>query len=181
MKKQSIAIIGVIAFVLAVAVGYALFSDTLTITGTAKAEGKFDYDFSVGEITEVGTVKGENAEKTVVAELSEDNDKLTITIDKLAYPGASVTIPVTVTNMGTITGKLVNITESGIPTNNDMIEVEYTGPAASDTPLAAGKSHDMSITVTWPEDYDFAEGATSSTVSSQVEFSVVLDYEQVNQ
>ena len=28
MKKQSIAIIGVIAFVLAVAVGYALFSET---------------------------------------------------------------------------------------------------------------------------------------------------------
>ncbi len=32
MKKQSIAIIGVIAFVLAVVVGYALFSDNLTVS-----------------------------------------------------------------------------------------------------------------------------------------------------
>ena len=55
MKKQSIAIIGVIAFVLAVAVGYALFSETLTVTGTATATGDFDVEFTkVGTITKVG-------------------------------------------------------------------------------------------------------------------------------
>ena len=37
MKKQNIAIIGVVALVLAIAVGYALFSETITINGTATA------------------------------------------------------------------------------------------------------------------------------------------------
>ena len=42
MKKQSIAIIAVVALVLGVAVGYALFSETITINGTATAKGDFD-------------------------------------------------------------------------------------------------------------------------------------------
>ena len=42
MKKQNIAIIAVVALVLAVAVGYALFSQTINITGTATAQGSFD-------------------------------------------------------------------------------------------------------------------------------------------
>ena len=35
MKKNSMAIIGVVAFVLAVAVGYALFSETINVNGSA--------------------------------------------------------------------------------------------------------------------------------------------------
>lgn len=52
MKKQNIAVIGVFAFILAVAVGYALFSEKLTISGTAGASGNFDVEFtSVGQPT----------------------------------------------------------------------------------------------------------------------------------
>ena len=50
MKKQNIIVVGIIAFILTVAVGYALFSETLTISGTATAEGTFDVEF-----TSVGT------------------------------------------------------------------------------------------------------------------------------
>ena len=45
MKNKNMIIIGVIAILLTVAVGYALFSDTLTINGTATAQG--DFSFSV--------------------------------------------------------------------------------------------------------------------------------------
>ena len=45
MKKQNIIVVGIIAFILTVAVGYALFSETLTISGTATAEGTFDVEF----------------------------------------------------------------------------------------------------------------------------------------
>ena len=48
MKKKNMIIIGVIALILAVSVGYALFSDTLTINGTATAQG--DFSFSVTKI-----------------------------------------------------------------------------------------------------------------------------------
>ena len=42
MKKQNIIVVGIIAFILTVAVGYALFSETLTISGTATAEAILD-------------------------------------------------------------------------------------------------------------------------------------------
>ena len=56
MNKKKGIIIGVVLFVLAVAVGYALFSDTLTINGTATAKGEFDMEISSAQITsEVGS------------------------------------------------------------------------------------------------------------------------------
>ena len=42
MKKKNMIIIGVIALILAVSVGYALFSNTLTINGSATAKGDFN-------------------------------------------------------------------------------------------------------------------------------------------
>lgn len=178
MKKQSIAIIGVIAFVLAVAVGYALFSDQLTITGTAKAEGNFDYDFVVDEDAIEATGVSENG-VTAVAEVDEDKDVLTITVDKLLYPGATVKIPVKVENTGSIAGKLETIAQSGIPTDS-VIKVEYTGPGASELTLAPGASHDMTITVTWPEDFANGEEDTENVTefSESISFSVGLTYQQ---
>ena len=41
MKKKNMIIIGVISLILVVAVGYAIFSDTLTINGSATAKGDF--------------------------------------------------------------------------------------------------------------------------------------------
>ena len=46
MKKKNMIIIGVIALILAVSVGYALFSDTLTINGTATAKGDFNLSYA---------------------------------------------------------------------------------------------------------------------------------------
>lgn len=101
MKKQSIAIIGVIAFVLAVAVGYALFSEKLTIDGTATAKGDFDVEFtSVGTPTCSGF--SGSCEAATLGTISDDKNTLTITVNKLQYPGAYVEIPVTVTNKGSI-------------------------------------------------------------------------------
>ena len=104
MKKQSIAIIGVIAFVLAVAVGYALFSETLTVTGTATATGDFDVEFTkVGTITKVGYTGAGDSE---IAAISTDKNTLTVTVNKLDYPGAYVEIPVTITNKGSVSAEV---------------------------------------------------------------------------
>ena len=59
MKNKNMIIIGVIAILLTVAVGYALFSDTLTINGTATAQG--DFSFSV------------TTQKGVMEEINTDN------------------------------------------------------------------------------------------------------------
>lgn len=168
MKKQSIAIIGVIAFVLAVVVGYALFSDNLTVSGSATATGDFDVEFtSVGEITKVGYTA---VDATEIAKISEDKNTLTVTVNKLDYPGAYVTIPVTITNKGSVSTKLKNINETGLTQDNRAIKVTYTGVAASDTPIATNGTQEMNIKVEWDK--------TVNTGSSDVTFQIQLEYEQ---
>ena len=168
MKKQSIAIIGVIAFVLAVAVGYALFSETLTVTGTATATGNFDVEFTkVGTITKVGYTGAGDSE---IAVISPDKNTLTVTVNKLDYPGAYVEIPVTITNKGSVSAKLKNINETGLTAVSRAIKVTYTGVAASDTPIDTNGTQEMNIKVEWDK--------TVNTSSSDVTFQIQLEYEQ---
>lgn len=187
MKKQNIAIIGVVAFILAVAVGYALFSDTLTINGTATAKGDFDVEFTeVGEITKVGYTeiddKNGNGTEANIAVISEDKNTLTITVNKLDYPGAYVEIPVTITNKGSIPAKLKNIKETNITggdtvTDNtgsisiDSLDITYTGVAASDATINTNETQSMVIKVKWNEDKE--------TSVEKAQFKVELEYEQV--
>lgn len=168
MKKQNIAIIGVVAFVLAVAVGYALFSETITINGTATAKGDFDVEFTtVGEITKVGYTKVGEQE---IAVISGDKNTLTVTVNKLDYPGAYVEIPVTITNKGSISAKLKQIKESGLTADSRSLKVSYSGIAASDTPIAQNETQSMTIRVEWDKDIN--------TVAEDVTFKIELDYEQ---
>lgn len=169
MKKQNIAIIGVIAFVLAIAVGYALFSETITVTGTATAKGSFDVEF-----TEVGTPTcsgfSEECTKANLAVISEDKNTLTVTVNKLQYPGAYVEIPVTVTNVGTIPAILTGITESGIGSTTSPVKVTYSGIAASDAEIAQGTPATFTVRVEWNQDIN--------TTAEEVEFSIGLNYKQ---
>ena len=43
-KKRNYVIVVLVVLLLALAVGYAAFSDTLTISGTANAKGTFDME-----------------------------------------------------------------------------------------------------------------------------------------
>ena len=171
MKKQNIAIIGVIAFVLAIAVGYALFSETITVTGTATAKGSFDVEF-----TEVGTPTcsgfSEECTKANLAVISDDKNTLTVTVDKLQYPGAYVEIPVTVTNVGTIPAILTGITETGTVNKGvtGPIKVSYTGIAASDAEIAQGTAATMVIKVEWDKE--------NNNTADKFEFSIGLNYTQ---
>lgn len=187
MKKQNIAIIGVVAFILAVAVGYALFSDTLTINGTATAKGDFDVEFtSIGEIKKVGYTEttDDNGDGTAanIAKISDDKNTLTITVNKLDYPGAYVEIPVTITNKGSIPAKLKSIKETNVTGGNtvtndtgsisiDSLDITYTGVAASDATINTNETQSMVIKVKWNEDKE--------TSVEKAQFKIELEYEQV--
>ena len=171
MKKQNIAIIGVIAFVLAVAVGYALFSQTLTINGTATANGSFDVQFTkVGTPTSVGYTKSTD---TDLASISNDGKTLTITVNKLDYPGAYVEIPVTIENKGSIPAKLKEIVQTGLKDETGPIKVSYSGVAASEDPINKNDTQSMKIRVEW------LSGVNSSTADEGVQIKIELKYEQV--
>ena len=170
MKKQNIIIIGVVAFVLAVAVGYAIFSETLTISGTATAEGNFDVQFtSVGTPTCVGF--SQTCDADTLTEITEDKNTLNITVNKLQYPGAYVEIPVTVTNVGTIPAILTNIEETGL-TTDPSIKVTYEGlQELKNQQISQGATQDFKIKVTWDQ--------SSQQGASDVSFTIKLNYEQI--
>ena len=169
MKKQSIAIIGVIAFVLAVAVGYALFSEKLTIDGTATAKGDFDVEFtSVGTPTCSGF--SGSCEAATLGTISDDKNTLTITVNKLQYPGAYVEIPVTVTNKGSIPAVLKSIEETGL-TTDASVKVSYTGlTELKDQEVAQNGTQNFTVKVMWDEN--------SNASSENVKFTIKLNYEQ---
>lgn len=169
MKKQSIAIIGVIAFVLAVAVGYALFSETLTVNGTATAQGTFDVEFtSVGTPTCAGF--SSTCDADTLTEITEDKNTLNVTVNKLEYPGAYVEIPVTVTNKGTIPAVLESIEETGL-TTDPSIKVSYTGlEELKNQEVAQNGTQTFKIKVMWDQD--------SNQNASDVSFSIRLNYKQ---
>lgn len=193
MKKQNMVIVGVIALVLALAVGYALFSETLTINGTAKASAEFDVEFNtVQTITKVGYTDMDatdadgatEAEKTQatdkrIAVISDDKNTLTITVNKLDYPGAYVEIPVIIKNNSSVPVRLKNIKEENMTSDNGALKVSYSGVATTDAPIPAktALTAPMVIRVEWLND-DAYKNITSAEITAEKKFSITLEYEQ---
>ena len=120
MNKQNKIIVGVVALILALTVGYAIFSQSLNISGTAKAQGNLDIVFS-----EVGEIFYQGANETTTTEITENGKKLVIEGTELNYPTAYVDIPVTIINNGTVDGILESITVVNLET--DDIHVSING------------------------------------------------------
>lgn len=164
MKKQSLLIVSIVAFLLTLTIGYAVFSDTITINGTANAKGNFDVEFTTASIiSEVGSTN-------TLAEISEDKNTLTITVPKLEYPGAYSEITVTITNKGSIPAKLTSIEETGLETDPNVV-VSYTGlQELKDIVINQDQTQSFNLKVMWD---------SNSTASSEnVEFTIKLKYEQ---
>ena len=107
MKKKNMIIIGVIALILVITIGYALFSDTLNINGTATAKG----DFSLSYKCKV--VDGSSNQELDSCEVQGNK---VLTSSTLLKPTDQVQFLVTVTNTGSIPAELKNITS---PNNAD--------------------------------------------------------------
>ena len=127
MKKKNMVIIGVVALILVVAVGYAIFSDTLTINGSATAKGDFSLSYSC-EIDDSSANKESAKCKVVGSDIEMKSSFL--------KPNESVLFHVTVTNDGTIPAVLKEVTSP----NNKGMDFKSEGDAAyvdTDYSLAA--------------------------------------------
>ena len=103
-------IIILIILLLVLAIGYAVFSDILTISGTANAKGTFDLEFQNAEV--VKNI-GADIEKTT-AVISEDKDTLTVNVADLSYPGSGVEFAVDIVNVGSIPAEIQAVTPTNI-------------------------------------------------------------------
>ncbi len=96
MNKQKGIIIGVLALMVTMMVGYAIFSETITINGTATAKG----DFNIKMLN--ASISKETGSSGATTNISADGKILTINIPRLEYPGAYVDVTYSVKNAGTI-------------------------------------------------------------------------------
>ena len=131
MKKNKTMIVAVLAIVLTLAVGYALFSQTINITGQANAQGSFSFtpvctigiddglaatpsakdseaSTAITKYNAIVSSLGKDTIPTTVAGSSNNTCTIsgnTVTISTtLSYPGAMSLFTVKITNTGTIGG-----------------------------------------------------------------------------
>ena len=163
MKKQNFFAIIFVMFCLSLTVGYALFSETITINGTATAKGTFDVVFRNAKVkAEVGSTEAS-------AVVSDDGNTLTLAVPKLEYPGAYVEFTVDAVNEGTIPAVLKGITESGLTSNPD-VRISYSGVTKNEE-MPQSDKRTITIKVEWLSE--------SVTAAKNIEFSIKLDYQQM--
>lgn len=163
MKKRNYLVIVLAVALLALAVGYASFSQNLRISGTATANAKWDVKFTKATMSDVnhGT-----------ATVTSDDE---ITIDgTLAFPGDGFTMTSEITNAGTLAAKLTEFTlvdDQGNEFSNDNITVSIPNIVTDGSEvIAAGAKCPVTISVKWNED--------SEVESAVAKFKVKFKYEQ---
>ena len=163
LSNQNKVIVGVLSLFLILIVGYAIFSESINVGGTASASGEFNIIFnSVGTIKEAGS-------SGATIEISSNKKSLTVNIPKLEYPSAYVEVPVVIKNMGSVTAKIIGIETVGLDTTD--IKVTYSGVAQNDR-MTPNEERNMKIKVTWD--------SASTTIVDSLTFSVSINYEQVS-
>ena len=115
LSKNNKILIGCLALLLVMSVGYALFSDTITINGSATAKGEFKLTTTCSIAPEEDIIGSEGAwgDKlsnlgTSKNEISCNNNIVDISTG-LDYPGAYAWYKIVVTNEGTIPATLKSI------------------------------------------------------------------------
>ena len=163
LSKENKIIIGIVMVVLVLSVGYAIFSESINIGGTARASGEFNIIFN-----SVGTIKEEGS-SGATAEISSNKKSLTVNVPKLEYPSAYVEVPVVIKNVGSIKAILKGIETVGLDTTD--IKVSYSG-VTQDEELGTNEERNMKIKVTWD--------SASTTIVDNITFKIGLNYEQSN-
>lgn len=175
-KSKKYLIILLVVFLLALAIGYAAFTDILTIDGTANAKGSFDLIFASAEVTEKVGVN----ETETTASISTDQDTLTVTVKDIAYPGAGATITAQIENVGTIPAKIKSVTPTDI-TGDSIIKIEgLDAITTAHETIPAGGTCEITFTVQWdPESTtELTAAELASEEGHELSFDLEIEYEQ---
>lgn len=164
-------IILLIVFLLALAVGYAAFSDTLTISGTANANGTFDLEF---QNAVVDSAVGCDVDGTT-ATISADKDTLNVVVKDLAYPGAGAQFSVDIVNVGSIPAKVLSVTPTNI-TGSDNIKISGLDAITTAHPtIDANGVCSLTFTVEWDAD---STAELTANEKAGISFGLEIEYTQ---
>ena len=166
-QKRNYAIIVLIVLLLAMAIGYAVFSSTLTISGTATGSTTWDVRFTNAVLLDASG----NAD-TAHGTVSYTADTVTATGITLSYPGDAVNLRVTITNAGNLPAELTGYTISETNGTNGA-DITVTPAVAAGTTgevIAANGTCTQDFVVKW--------NANSTHDSAVKNFTVTFTYQQ---
>ena len=172
MKKRNHLIVALIVVLLALAIGYATFSATLNINGTANGNGTWNVHFKqAGRFLQADgtTVDNSHNGTAPLSTTSTAQDTMTVSVD-LAYPGDGVLLEAVVENTGTIDAELTGFT---INNNNEgLIVTKADGLATGETLHANGGTCTATFLIKWDPAYDTQSLGTKT-------FTITYNYAQI--
>ena len=174
-KKYLIGLL--VVLLLALAVGYAAFTDVLTISGTANASGSFDVEFTSASVP----IKVGVDETNTTATISNDKNTLTVVCKDLAYPGAGAQFQAVITNKGTVPATITSVTPTNITGNGNAIVISGLDAITANHPvLQPNGTCTVTFTVQWDPNVttlDTTKDGEGGSVAN-CSFGLVINYEQ---
>ena len=165
-SKKNYTIIVLIVLLLALAIGYAAFSATLTINGTAEGTGTWDVHFKSATLKDSTGAVDTNHGTATISTVNTTNDTITAEVT-LAYPGDGVILEAVVENSGNTPAKVKSFNVVGA--DDDLIITE-AGPTTGEALAADGGTCTAQFAVQWAKD------STAESLSKT--FTVTFEYEQ---
>ena len=160
-SKKNYAVIVLIVLLLAIAIGYAAFSQTLIITGTATGTATWDVHFKSATLKD-----SSGATDTEHGTVSFDATTVTANIT-LKYPGDGVVLDAVIENSGTVPAKLTNVIIDGEAVNDDNIDIETAEPVIGETLAANGGTCTSQYVIKWASTSEITDlGSKQFTVTS---------------
>ena len=144
VRKRTRLIYALIGVVFLMGVGYAAFSTSLSINGTARTTNNWDVE--IINITSTTSGTGENKVTPTWTALTANMEA------DLYEKGDYVEYEVTIKNKGTLDAKLNEITKN-IRTNNEAIKITYSGYTKGERLYSSGHQGDTKV-ITVKVEYD---------------------------
>ena len=168
-KSKNKILVGCLALLLVMAVGYALFSENITINGTATAKGDFEIT-----ITEA-LIEDEKGSSGATATITDNGKSLKLSIPNLEYPGAYVKVKYKVKNTGTIPALFSSRTMSGITLDEyDSLQRIRIAAPLSNLFYEPGDVKEEEFTISWDKD------DRASTMEENISITYDISFVQVS-
>jgi hypothetical protein len=146
MKKTGILVLVLVLAMGSLGVGYAAWSDLLTVNNTAQL-GSLDARFTNAVFEDHDNASGNDFGTVAVnSGITGNPDVATMTISN-AYPGYTATGTFTITNFSTMAVK-IDVDEEGIDPNN-----RFTGAPTTFTNVLPGESRTFVVTFALPTSF----------------------------
>lgn len=174
-NKKTILIVLFIVLIIALGIGYASFSDALTISGTANAKGTFDVEFNSASVVDSKGVRTTGENPTGVS-ISADKNTLDVTVADLSYPGAGAQFQAVIKNVGSVPAKISSVVPTNITGNQNAIKITGLDVITTEHPtIQPNGTCTINFTVEWDKDVNTLSDSVNGEDCS---FSLVINYEQ---